>query len=112
MQIQFTPPLVPMMRGIASTIVAPFEGAVEDVYATWEKAYGKKQGIQLLPTGTAPDTRNVLGRNRADFSGYVDSRTGNLIITSAIDNLMKGASGQAVQIMNLRMGWPEFAGLS
>lgn len=110
-QIQFTPHLVPMMRGIASTIVAPFEGSAEAIYASWEKAYGKKPGIRILPTGRTPDTRDVLGRNRIDFSGFVDERTGNLIITSAIDNLMKGASSQAVQIMNLRMGWPEFAGL-
>lgn len=110
-QVQFTPHLVPMMRGIASTIVIPQAVEIEVVYNCWNKSYGKKQGVRILPAGVAPETRNVLGRNRIDLSGYADARTGNLIITSAIDNLMKGASGQAVQIMNLRMGWPEFAGL-
>lgn len=111
-QVQFTPHLVPMMRGIATTIVAPGSVPAGNVYSCWKKAYANRPGIRLLETGQAPDTRHVLGRNRIDFSAYADQRTGNLLITSAIDNLMKGASGQAVQIMNLRMGWPEFAGLS
>ncbi len=110
--VQFTPHLVPMMRGIASTMVIPQKVSTEAVYSCWNKVYAKKPGIGILPTGTQPDTRNVLHRNRVDMSAYADQRTGNLIITSAIDNLMKGASGQAVQIMNLRLGWPEFSGLS
>jgi N-acetyl-gamma-glutamyl-phosphate reductase len=111
-QVQFTPHLVPMMRGIASTMVLPSQASIEAVYASWRKAYARKPGVRLLESGKAPDTRNLVGRNRADFSGYADARTGNLIITSAIDNLMKGAGGQGVQIMNLRLGWPEFCGLS
>ncbi len=110
-QVQFTPHLVPMMRGIASTIVIPQAVDIGAVYGSWEKSYGSKPGVRVLPAGPPPETRNVLGRNRIDMSGFADGRTGNLIITSAIDNLMKGASGQAVQILNLRMGWPEFAGL-
>jgi N-acetyl-gamma-glutamyl-phosphate reductase len=110
-QVQFTPHLVPMMRGIASTIIIPEAVDIDAVYACWNKSYEKKEGVRVLPAGIAPETRHVLGRNRIDMSGYADKRTGNLIILSAIDNLMKGASGQAVQIMNLRMGWPEFAGL-
>lgn len=110
--VQFTPHLVPMMRGIASTIVIPSAAGVDEVYASWEKAFGKKRGVNLLAAGQSPDTRNVIGRNRVDLSAFMDERTGNLLITSAIDNLMKGAGGQAVQIMNLRLGWPEFAGLT
>jgi N-acetyl-gamma-glutamyl-phosphate reductase len=109
--IQFTPHLVPMARGIFTTTVIPSKGTVAEVYACWRKAFGKKQGIALLPTGTSPETRHVRARNRLDMSAYKDERTGHLLLTSAIDNLMKGASGQAVQIMNLRLGWPEFAGL-
>ena len=110
--VQFTPHLVPMMRGIATTIVIP-EAVDEDrVYTAWSKAYAEQPGVRLLPPATAPDTRNLIGRNRVDLSAYMDTRTGNLVLTSALDNLMKGASGQAVQILNLRMGWPAFAGLS
>jgi len=110
--VQFTPHLVPMMRGIATTMVIPQKVTTESVYSCWSKGYGNKPGINLLPAGVPPDTRNVLQRNRVDMSAFADQRTGNLIITSAIDNLMKGASGQAVQIMNLKLGWPEFCGLS
>ena len=101
-----------MMRGIATTIVIPSQSRLLDIYASWQRAYEGRPGVRILPSGKAPETRTVLGRNRVEFSAYADSRTGNLIITSAEDNLMKGASGQAVQIMNLKLGWPEFAGLS
>ena len=110
--VQFTPHLVPMMRGIATTIVIPSDATVLDVYASWQRMYEGRQGVRILPSGKAPETRTVLGRNRVEFSAYADQRTGNLVITSAEDNLMKGASGQAVQIMNLKLGWPEFAGLA
>jgi len=110
--VQFTPHLVPMMRGIATTIVISQAVEVDKVYSTWQSAYAGRPGVGILPAGTTPDTRNVLGRNRVDISAYGDQRTGNLVITSAEDNLMKGASGQAVQIMNLRLGWPEFDGLA
>ena len=110
--VQFTPHLVPMMRGIATTIVVPEKVDLESVYGIWQKTFNGRSGVGILPTGKTPDTRNVTGRNRVDFSAYMDERTGNLIITSAEDNLVKGASGQAVQIMNIRLGMPEFAGLS
>jgi N-acetyl-gamma-glutamyl-phosphate reductase len=110
--VQFTPHLVPMMRGIATTIVVPQPVTLDAVYASWRNTYAGRPGVGILPPGTTPDTRNVLGRNRVDLSAYADRRTGNLILTSAVDNLVKGASGQAVQIMNLRLGWPEFTGLS
>lgn len=109
--VQFTPHLVPMVRGIATTITLPYSGTVESVYQAWEKYYSGRPGIRLLPSGRPPETRPLWGRNRLDMSAFADSRTGNLVITSAIDNLMKGASGQAVQLMNLYHGWPETEGL-
>ncbi len=109
--VQFTPHLVPLMRGIASTIVVQQRVDIEEVYAVWENIFAGRPGVRILETGRTPDTRNVLGRTRIDISGYMDNRTGNLLITTAEDNLLKGASGQAVQIMNLRMGYPEFTGL-
>lgn len=110
--VQFTPHLVPMMRGIATTITIPEAVDIEQVYAVWEQVFQGEKGVGILPSGKTPDTRNVTGRNRVDISAYMDKRTGNLIITSAEDNLMKGASGQAVQIMNLRLGWDAFTGLT
>jgi len=84
---------------------------VDTLYAAWRKAYDGRPFVQLLPSGETPDTAYVAGTNRADMSAVLDSRTGNFVITSAIDNLLKGASGQAVQIMNLWFGFPETAGL-
>lgn len=109
--IQFTPHLVPMMRGLASTIIVPYTGTVEAVYFIWKRVFSGRSSIRLLPPEMNPDTRHVVGTNRADISAYVDSRTGNLVVTSAIDNLLKGAGGQAVQIWNIKMGWPENTGL-
>jgi N-acetyl-gamma-glutamyl-phosphate reductase len=110
-EIQFTPHLVPMMRGLASTIVVPFEGRLEDVYHEWERVYAACPGVRLL-RGETPDTRNVLGRNRADLAAFKDERTGNLVLTAAIDNLLKGAGGQAVQIWNILNGWAEMTGMA
>ena len=111
--IQFNPHLAPMRRGIATTITVPaLPGAgVDRLYAVWRKAYDGRPFIQLLPSGETPDTAYVAGTNRADLSAVLDPRTGNFVITSAIDNLVKGASGQAVQIMNLWFGFPETTGL-
>ncbi len=77
----------------------------------WRSAYAGTAFVQLLASGETPDTAHVVGTNRIDFSAVHDPRTGNFVITSAEDNLMKGASGQAVQIMNLWCGFPETAGL-
>lgn len=110
--IQFNPHLAPMRRGIATTITAPaLVDSIEPIYASWRAAYGKAPFVQLVPTGETPDTAHVVGTNRVDMSAIYDPRTKNMILTSAEDNLMKGASGQAVQIMNLWYGFPETAGL-
>jgi N-acetyl-gamma-glutamyl-phosphate reductase len=111
--IQFNPHLAPMRRGIASTIVAKAQGAgAEAVLAAWTKAYAGRPFVQVLPPGQSPDTAFVTGTNRVDLAAFHDPRTGNFVLTSALDNLLKGASGQAVQILNLLAGWPEQAGLS
>lgn len=112
--IQFNPHLAPMRRGIATTITVPAtQGAmIEAVYAAWREAYAGRSFVSILPTGETPDTAYVTGTNRVDISAVYDPRTGNFVITSALDNLVKGASGQAVQIMNLWLGFPENSGLS
>ncbi|MEO0793916.1 MAG: N-acetyl-gamma-glutamyl-phosphate reductase [Verrucomicrobiota bacterium] len=110
--VQFSPHLVPMKRGIASTIVVKAKQAgIDSIYSAWESAYADRPFIGILPSGKTPDTAHVTGTNRVDLSAVYDERTGNLVITSAEDNLLKGASGQAVQIMNLWLGFPETAGL-
>lgn len=110
--IQFTPHLVPVLRGIATTTVVPSGPDAAAVRACWEKAYGGRPGVRVLADGAVPETRPVIGRNRIDMSVFQDKRTGNTVLTSAIDNLMKGASGQAVQLFNLWLGIEEGTGLS
>ncbi len=110
--IQFNPHLAPMRRGIATTITVPaVQAPIEALYAAWRAAYADSPFVQLLPTGETPDTAHVVGTNRVDMSAVLDARTKNFVITVAEDNLLKGASGQAVQIMNLWCGFPETAGL-
>ncbi len=110
--IQFNPHLAPMRRGIATTIVVKAQAKdVEAVYATWSQAYAKQPFVQILPAGQTPDTAHVTNTNRIDLAAAHDPRTGNFILTSAEDNLLKGASGQAVQILNLVAGWPVTDGL-
>jgi N-acetyl-gamma-glutamyl-phosphate reductase len=111
--IQFNPHLAPMRYGIATTITVPgMPGATTELlYASWKKAYAKAPFIQVLPSGETPDTAHVVGTNRVDMSAVLDPRTGNFIITSAEDNLVKGTAGQAIQTMNLWYGLEETAGL-
>lgn len=111
--VQFNPHLAPMRRGIATTITVPAaRGAtIDSLYAAWQRAYAGRPFVSILPAGETPDTAHTVGTNRLDMSAVLDGRTGNFVITSAEDNLVKGASGQAVQIMNLWCGFPETAGL-
>jgi N-acetyl-gamma-glutamyl-phosphate reductase len=103
-----------MRRGIATTITVPAApgATIERAYAVWREAYAGRPFVQVLASGETPDTAHVVGTNRVDVSAVHDPRTGNFVITSAEDNLMKGASGQAVQIMNLWCGFEETAGLA
>ncbi len=111
--IQFNPHLAPMRCGIATTITVPAApgGTIDALYASWGKAYGNAPFVQILPSGETPDTAHVVGTNRIDMSAVHDPRTGNFVLTSAEDNLIKGAAGQAVQTMNLWFGFKETAGL-
>jgi N-acetyl-gamma-glutamyl-phosphate reductase len=110
--VQFNPHLAPMHRGIATTIVVPAAGVTAaQVEAVWQQAYAGRPFVSVLKSGEFPDTAHVANTNRVAMSVVADPRTGNLIITSVIDNLLKGAGGQAVQALNLLMGWSETAGL-
>jgi N-acetyl-gamma-glutamyl-phosphate reductase len=111
--IQFNPHLAPMRRGIATTITVPAaNGAtIDSLYAAWRAAYDGRPFVQILASGETPDTAHTVGTNRLDMSAVHDPRTNNFVITAAEDNLVKGASGQAVQIMNLWCGFEETAGL-
>jgi N-acetyl-gamma-glutamyl-phosphate reductase len=112
--VQFNPHLAPMRRGIATTITVPAaKGATIDaLYTAWHSAYTGRPFVSILASGETPDTAHVTGTNRVDISAVLDARTGNFVLTAALDNLVKGASGQAVQIMNLWCGFAETAGLT
>ena len=111
--VQFNPHLAPMRRGIISTITLPAApgATIDQLYTAWRSAYAGRPFVSILPPGETPDSAHVVGTNRVDISAVHDARTGNFVLTSAVDNLVKGASGQAVQIMNLWCGFPETAGL-
>jgi N-acetyl-gamma-glutamyl-phosphate reductase len=119
--IQFTPHLIPVNRGILSTLyLTPAEGFANAETAAafgarvgeaYSKAYANEPFVRLLDGKALPDTKNVVGTNVIEIAWRLDPRTGRLIVISAEDNLVKGASGQAVQSMNLLCGWPETAGL-
>lgn len=111
--LTFTPHLVPMIRGILSTIyLRPASGISEaDLWAVYRRHYGSEPFIRLLAPPELPETKFVSGSNFCDLTFRLDKRTNRLIVLSAIDNLVKGAAGQAVQNMNIMMGWPEEAGL-
>ncbi len=111
--ISFTPHLVPMDRGILSTIYAsPVKPvATLELLKLYTDFYKGEPFVRVLPEGSFPSTAHVRGSNFCDIGLTVDSRTGRVIIVSAIDNLVKGASGQAVQNMNIMNGFPENVGL-
>ncbi|NEQ42866.1 MAG: N-acetyl-gamma-glutamyl-phosphate reductase [Leptolyngbya sp. SIOISBB] len=112
--VQFTPHLVPMVRGILSTVYANLRdpGLVrEDLHTIYSTFYRRSPWINVLPTGTYPQTKWAWGTNRCYISIEVDARTGRVIVMSAIDNLMKGQAGQAVQCFNLMHGLDEQTGL-
>src|SRR5712692_8240965 len=110
--VSFTPHLVPMNRGILSTIyVRGLKTSPQDLHAILLKSYAGEPFVHVLPFGEMPQTRHVRGSNMT-FIGVANDRVeGRAIICSALDNLAKGASGQAVQNMNLMLGFPETLGL-
>ena len=112
--IMFTPHLIPMTRGMFSTIyVKPAPGiGVDDVLAAWRKTYAGRRFVRIMAGDKTPDTLYVRNTNCCDIAVRLDKHTGRLIIMSAIDNLLKGASGQAVQNMNIMLGFDEGEGLA
>ncbi len=128
--IQFTPHLMPVNRGILTTLylaptehfsadsgagVSPAPATIETlsqkISACYSKAYANEPFVRVLEGKALPDTKNVVGTNVCEIAWRLDPRTGRLIVMSAEDNLVKGASGQAVQSMNILCGFPETAGL-
>lgn len=112
--VQFTPHLIPMVRGILSTIYATMRdpGLVsEDLLTIYRAFYRDCPWIRVLPNGTYPQTKWACGTNLCYIGIEIDPRTSRVIVMSAIDNLLKGQAGQAVQCLNLMMGWDETLGL-
>ena len=128
--IQFTPHLIPVNRGILTTLyltpqlsgqrgqpqggalgasaLAELERKIADCY---QAAYAQEPFVRLLKGNALPDTKNVVGTNVIEVAWRLDPRTGRLVVLSAEDNLIKGASGQAIQSLNILCGWPETTGL-
>ena len=111
--INFTPHLVPMNRGILATEYASLKEKMtaEEVMAIYQKYYGNEYFIRLLGAGACPETKWVEGSNFVDIGFQIDERTNRIVMMGAIDNLVKGAAGQAVQNMNLMFGLKESEGL-
>ena len=116
--VSFTPHLVPMNRGILVTEYARLrrraDGTLpgwEEIKAVYDSYYGKEKFVRVLERGVCPETKWVEGSNYVDIGFAIDERTGRIIMMGALDNLVKGAAGQAVQNMNLLFGLPEDRGL-
>ena len=113
-RISFTPVLVPMSRGILATSTAPLLGDVTDaeIRAAWEDAYRDETFVHLLPAGHFPRTADVLGANTALMGLAIDRSANRVVVVTAVDNLVKGTAGAAIQSMNIALGLPEDRGLS
>jgi N-acetyl-gamma-glutamyl-phosphate reductase len=114
MMVQFTPHLVPMPRGILATVYANLRdpGLVgEDLITIFSAFYRASPWVRVLPVGVFPQTKWACGTNLCYIGVEVDERTGRVIVVSAIDNLIKGQAGQAIQCLNIMMGWDETLGL-
>lgn len=110
--VSFTPVLIPTSRGILATCTAKTTASQSEIRAAYEKAYGGEPFVHLLPEGRLPTTGSVIGSNAAQVAVAVDADAGVLVALCAIDNLVKGTGGAAVQSMNIALGWEETEGLS
>ena len=117
--VNFTPHLVPMNRGILATEYATLEKkadgslpSYEEVKAVYDKYYAKEKFVRVLEKDVCPETKWVEGSNYVDVNFKIDERTGRIVMMGALDNLVKGAAGQAVQNMNLLFGFDEAEGLN
>ncbi len=113
-RISFTPVLVPMSRGILATSTAPIVEDVSDadIRGAWEAAYGDETFVQLLPAGEFPRTADVVGANTALVGLAIDRAAGRVVVVTAVDNLVKGTAGAAVQSMNIALGLAEGTALT
>jgi len=110
-KVLFTPHLSPMERGILATIYVWPLASEAEIYESLKDFYAEKPFVEVLPPGQIPRVAQVRGTNLCRIGLKFDPRTGRLILLSVIDNLVKGASGQAIQNLNLMWGWPEDLGL-
>ena len=113
-RISFTPVIVPMARGILATSSAPIASGVTDaeIRDAWESAYGDETFVQLLPEGQFPRTTDVLGANTALVGLAIDRAANRVVVVTAVDNLVKGTAGAAIQSMNIALGLAETTGLT
>ena len=113
-RISFTPILAPMARGILATVTAPLQPGVDPdaVGESLHRSYDAETFVRLLPEGQWPATQMTLGTNSVALQWAYDAHAGRVIVCSAIDNLGKGAAGQAIQNANLMLGFPEASGLA
>lgn len=110
-QVTFVPHLLPIVRGIHSTLFARLKGTTEDIQALYEDWYAQEPFVDVLPAGVFPQTRTVKGANRCQISIQVPQGRDTVVVMATIDNLVKGASGQAIQNMNIMLGLDEETGL-
>jgi N-acetyl-gamma-glutamyl-phosphate reductase len=112
--VQFTPHLIPMVRGILATVYGNLRDpglTTDDLLTIYRSFYRASKWVKILPRGTFPQTKWAQGTNLCYIGLEVDQRTGRVIVLSAIDNLMKGQAAQAIQCLNIMMGWDETLGL-
>ncbi|WP_336648925.1 N-acetyl-gamma-glutamyl-phosphate reductase [Microbacterium sp. MMO-10] len=113
-RISFTPVIVPMARGILATSTAPITPGATDaqIREAWESAYDGESFVQLLPEGSAPRTADVLGANTALLGLAIDRAANRVVVVAAVDNLVKGTAGAAIQSMNIALGLTETTALT
>jgi N-acetyl-gamma-glutamyl-phosphate reductase len=111
-KIQFAPHLIPLNRGIVTTIHADGNADEPQIGEAYNKAYRNDRFVRLLGPDRFPDVKDVAHSNAVEIAWRIDPRTGKIILMSALDNLVKGAAGQAIQCLNIMQGWEEDIGLS
>jgi len=109
--LTFVPHLTPMSRGIHATLFATLTAPGQDLQQLFEQRYADEPFVDVLPAGLLPQTRSVRGSNICRIAVHRPQGRDTVVVTSVIDNLVKGASGQAIQNLNLLFGWPETTGL-
>lgn len=110
--VTFQPHLMPMARGMELTVyIVNSPASLEEITGCWNNAYRSSAFVDVLPSGQKPETRRVRGTNRAELGASWDARTQTAVLYASLDNLGKGAAGQAIQHINQWLGWPSHLGL-